>query len=102
MKEERNPIKLSLGPDLRSSTEEVILTEDLRLMGSSPTDDFTAIAGALKLGFAVEGELEEGASVISSPLSLSGAQFGPVNGGVVSVVAGGASIEPPRPAVDAR
>ncbi|GAB2270717.1 hypothetical protein Dimus_005588 [Dionaea muscipula] len=101
-KEEINPIKLSLGPDLRSSTEEVILTEDLRLMGSSSTNDFTAIASALKFRFAVEGELEEGSSMSSSPLSLSGAQFGPVNGGVVSVVAGGASIEPPRPAVDAR
>ncbi|GAB2303468.1 hypothetical protein Dimus_037458 [Dionaea muscipula] len=71
-------------------------------MGSSPTDDFITIAGALKLGVVVEGELEEGASVSSSPLSLSGAQFGPVNGWVVSVVAVGASTEPPCPAVDAR
>ncbi|GAB2276077.1 hypothetical protein Dimus_010816 [Dionaea muscipula] len=72
------------------------------MIGSSSADALADIDGALMMGEASDGELEEGVTVSSTPLSLSGASIGPVNGVLVNVAAVGVSTELPCLAVDGR
>ncbi|GAB2276076.1 hypothetical protein Dimus_010815 [Dionaea muscipula] len=102
MKDERDSIKHSLVLNFSSSTEEVILADDLWPQGSSSADALADIDGALMMREAADGELEEGVTVSSTPLSLSRASIGPVDGALVNVAAVGVSTEQPCHVVDGR